>query len=133
MNGCLIWPADRLPCLQPDDGNYDDEPADGDRPSVDFEHLRTSLWVVRTRWNRAAATSMIYGSYVSRSRVSPEPQQPEQFAEARHTAMTGDVLGSASIPLPRLVLGRPVRERSDLGLRVIRFGGFELDLHAGEL
>jgi DNA-binding winged helix-turn-helix (wHTH) protein len=47
--------------------------------------------------------------------------------------MTGDVLGSASIPLPRLVLERAVREPSDLGLRVIRFGGFELDLHAGEL
>src|SRR5918993_215897 len=89
--------------------------------------------VVRTRWNRPLTTSMTYGSYVSRSRVSPELQQPEEFAEAGHTAMTGDVLGSASIPLPRLVLGRPVRELSESGLRVIQFGVFELDLHAGEL
>ena len=43
------------------------------------------------------------------------------------------MLGSASIPLRPQVQVRPVSESSASALRVIRFGGFELDLHAGEL
>ena len=44
-----------------------------------------------------------------------------------------DVLESASIPASPTVQGRPVSESPGPALRVIRFGAFALDLHAGEL